>query len=155
MAKNQCRLCWCCFACPRSDGLNRADDTASGPAGTLLQVLELLLEARASTSGGGGQPSDAANNAAGKSKGPAPVESAVLRLLWLADPVKSRCPPIRHAMLQVLQVANTGNRSYPLAPTSMNRSLSGYNAAIVDLPLSSQHETNQSQRTRGFHGRGP
>lgn len=29
---------------------------------------------------------------------------AVLDLLWLADPAKSRCPPIRHTMLQILEV---------------------------------------------------
>lgn len=76
-----------------------------GTAGTLLQVLELLLAVRASTSGGGGQLSETPNDAIGKSKSPAQVGSAVLRLLWLADPTKSRCPPIRYAMLQLIQVA--------------------------------------------------
>lgn len=69
-------------------------------------MKELLLAIRASTSGFDGQQSEATKNATGKSKSQAQVESAVLRLLWLADPVKSRCPPVRHAMLQVLQVAN-------------------------------------------------
>lgn len=71
-------------------------------AGTLLQVLELLLAVRASTSGGDGQLPEATSDATGKNK--SPTQSAVLRLLWLADPVKSRCPPVRYAMLQVLQV---------------------------------------------------
>ena len=74
-------------------------------AGTLLQVLELLLATRASTSSGDGQLSKTTNDATGKSKSPAHAGLAVLRLLWLADPVKSQCPPIRYAMLQVLQVA--------------------------------------------------
>lgn len=78
-----------------------------GTAGTLLQVLELLLAVRSSTSGGDGQLSETASSAIPdpkKNKSPAQAGSAVLRLLWLADPARSRCPPIRYAMLHVLQV---------------------------------------------------
>eukprot|EP00752_Nemacystus_decipiens_P004263 g3894.t1 len=71
--------------------------------GTLLQVLELLLAVRGSTSGGDRQLSETTNVANRNRQDLAQVGSAVLRLLWLADPAKSRCPPIRCAMLQVLQ----------------------------------------------------
>jgi len=30
--------------------------------------------------------------------------AAVLGLAWLADPARSGCPPVRHVMLQVLEV---------------------------------------------------
>eukprot|EP00903_Cladosiphon_okamuranus_P018216 g16755.t1 len=92
---------------------NEADTTIAMPAGTsahnymhgtLLKVSELLLAIRASTSGGDGQLSETTNNSTWMSKSQAQVESAVLRLLWLADPTKSRCPLVRHAMLQVLEV---------------------------------------------------
>lgn len=80
-----------------------------GTTGTLLQVLELLLAVRASTSGGDSrlfEPADSAASDPAKKTSPARVGSAVLRLLWLADPAKSRCPPVRYAMLQVLEVGH-------------------------------------------------
>ncbi|CAM9221310.1 unnamed protein product [Ectocarpus fasciculatus] len=98
------------------------DAESAGPGahnhvhGTLLQVLELLLAMRARSTGG--QHADGttqereippegsdSGSACSKSEAQLPKSSmAVLELSWLADPMQSRCPPIRSVMLQVLEV---------------------------------------------------
>ncbi|CAM9242712.1 unnamed protein product [Ectocarpus sp. 4 AP-2014] len=84
--------------------------------GTLLQVLELLLAVRARSNSG--QPAGAttqereipgdspdSGSTCSESEAQLPkLSTAVLELSWLADPMQSRCPPIRSAMLQVLEV---------------------------------------------------
>ncbi|CAM9609423.1 unnamed protein product [Ectocarpus sp. 12 AP-2014] len=84
--------------------------------GILLQVLELLLAVRARSNSG--QPAgataqereitvDSPDSGSTRSKSEAQLpklNTAVLELSWLADPMQSRCPPIRSAMLQVLEV---------------------------------------------------
>ncbi|CAB1101686.1 unnamed protein product [Ectocarpus sp. CCAP 1310/34] len=97
-----------------------ADAESTGPGahnhvhGTLLQVLELLLAVRARSNSG--QPAegttkereipvDSSGSTCSESEAQLPeLSTAVLELSWLADPVQSRCPPIRSAMLQVLEV---------------------------------------------------
>ncbi|CAN0105723.1 unnamed protein product [Scytosiphon promiscuus] len=78
-------------------------------AGTLLQVLELLLAALACKSyGQHSGKSDSSTPSAGTLKASAKLSkqsAAMLELLWLADPTLSRCPPIRHAMLRVMEVS--------------------------------------------------
>ncbi|CAM9203468.1 unnamed protein product, partial [Ectocarpus sp. 8 AP-2014] len=99
-----------------------ADAKSTGPDahnhvhGTLLQVLELLLAVRARSNSG--QPAGAttqerelsvdsprSGSICSESEAQLPkLSTAVLELSWLADPIQSRCPPIRSAMLQVLEV---------------------------------------------------
>ncbi|CBJ32757.1 conserved unknown protein [Ectocarpus siliculosus] len=99
-----------------------ADAESTGPDahnhvhGTLLQVLELLLAVRARSNSG--QPAGATTqvreisvdspdpgSTCSESEAQLPkLSSAVLELSWLADPMQSRCPPIRSTMLQVLEV---------------------------------------------------
>ncbi|CAN0161291.1 unnamed protein product [Ectocarpus sp. 6 AP-2014] len=99
-----------------------ADAESTGPDahnhvhGTLLQVLELLLAVRARSNSG--QPAGATTqvreisvdspdpgSTCSESEAQLPkLSTAVLELSWLADPMQSRCPPIRSAMLQVLEV---------------------------------------------------
>lgn len=97
-------------------------------AGTLLQVLELLLAARSSQ--GGGQVSTTSTVPDHDDQTPIPPDEhsghtldelatnggeTVLGLLWLVDPALSPCPPIRHAMLGVLRAlveARVGGDSF-------------------------------------------
>ncbi|CAM9200948.1 unnamed protein product [Ectocarpus sp. 13 AM-2016] len=99
-----------------------ADAESTGPGahnhvhGILLQVLELLLAVRARSNSG--QPAGAtaqereitvdspdSGSTCSESEAQLPkLNTAVLELSWLADPMQSRCPPIRSAILQVLEV---------------------------------------------------
>ena len=91
-------------------------------AGTLLQITELLLAAR--TSQGGDHLSetsaiDKTRDEEEDSLSPPKADhrpdsllekvamtagAALLNLLWLTDPALSPCPPVQHAMLNLLQV---------------------------------------------------
>lgn len=88
-------------------------------AGTLLQVTELLMAARSSQ--GGDQFAETSASAQGEQdsptqsiadEGPGSLSEkvamaagpAVQNLLWLADPALSPCQPIRHAMINVLEM---------------------------------------------------
>lgn len=85
-------------------------------AGTLLQVLELLLAARARQSDCrvslvSVEPNRDDELLREADEGPNAVvkriayqgSAALLELLWLADPALSPCPPIRYAMLRLLE----------------------------------------------------
>lgn len=82
-------------------------------------MTELLIAARASQSGDQSGVTSASTHGQEDSPSPSKAEdrpdsvlekvamaagAAVLNLLWLADPALSPCPPIRHAMLNALQV---------------------------------------------------
>lgn len=64
----------------------------------------------------------------------------VLCLAWLADPARSRCPPVRHAMLQVLEVGRfipvSGESSVVLAALPVQAE-SLRKACLHDLQLGS------------------
>lgn len=88
--------------------------------GTLLQVLELLHAVRVAQGGGQRVGTSAPDNLERQPNGDSPAHAAdslgallqnvaaqggaaALELLWLVDPTRSPCPPIRHAMLCVLE----------------------------------------------------
>lgn len=89
--------------------------------GTLLQVLELLVAARVTRKGSGipdtskgveseqdlrhGRPSTLMRTIIEK-------EGTITTLLWLADPALSPCPPIRYAMLRVLEALSSEVSSF-------------------------------------------